>query len=92
MRNQLIKTLNGMGTGLLATLVVGTILIQMGTLFNVSFLKQLGEFAKVLMAPAIGVGVGVALQAKPLILFFMFSHSGHWSGSHPIRISIGKWF
>lgn len=69
MRNQLIKTLNGMGTGLLATLVVGTILIQMGTLFNVSFLKQLGEFAKVLMAPAIGVGVGVALQVKPLILF-----------------------
>ena len=73
MRNQLIKTLNGMGTGLLATLVVGTILIQMGTLFNVSFLKQLGEFAKVLMAPAIGVGVGGGSSGQTTDSFFMFS-------------------
>ena len=60
MKNKLIRTLNGMGTGLLATLVVGTIMVQIGTLLNLSFLSEVGGFAKVFMAAAIGVGVTYA--------------------------------
>lgn len=69
MKNKLIATLNGMGLGLLATLVVGTIMGQLGTLFHLSFLNEVGGFAKVLMAAAIGVGVSAALNAKPLVMF-----------------------
>lgn len=69
MRNKLILSLNGMGTGLLATLVVGTIMEQIGTLLNLDILLEIGGFAKVLMAAAIGVGVTYALDAKPLVIF-----------------------
>ncbi len=69
MKNKLIDTLNGMGLGLLATLVVGTIMGQLGTLFHLSFFNEVGGFAKVLMAAAIGVGVSAALNAKPLVMF-----------------------
>lgn len=69
MKNKLIRTLNGMGTGLLATLVVGTIMVQIGTLLNLSLLNEVGGFAKVFMAAAIGVGVTYALNAKPLVIF-----------------------
>lgn len=69
MKSKLIGTLNGMGIGLLATLVVGTIMVQIGTLLNLSLLNEVGGFAKVLMAPAIGVGVALALHAKPLVIF-----------------------
>ena len=57
-----------MGTGLLATLVVGTIMVQIGTLLNLSLLNEVGGFAKVFMAAAIGVGVTYALNAKPLVI------------------------
>ena len=69
MKSKLIGTLNGMGIGLLATLVVGTIMVQIGTLLNFSLLNEVGGFAKVLMAPAIGVGVALELHAKPLVIF-----------------------
>lgn len=69
MKSKLIGTLNGMGIGLLATLVVGTIMVQLGTLLNLSLLSEVGGFAKVLMAPAIGVGVALALHAKSVVVF-----------------------
>lgn len=69
MKNKGIASLNGMGIGLLATLVVGTIMVQLGTLLNLRFLIEVGGFAKVLMAAAIGVGVSHALEAKPLVIF-----------------------
>ena len=69
MKNKIITSLNGMGTGLLATLVVGTIMRQIGTLLNLDMLLEIGGYAQVLMAAAIGVGVSYALNAKPLVMF-----------------------
>lgn len=69
MRNKWVISLNGMGIGLLATLVVGTILEQLGTLLQLNLLIELGSFSKVLMAAAIGVGVSHSLHAKPLVIF-----------------------
>ena len=51
-----------------ATLVVRTIIIQIGTLLNLSFLSEVGGLAKVFMAAAIGVGVTYALNAKLLVI------------------------
>ena len=69
MKNKLILSLNGMGTGLLATLVVGTIMRQLGILLQFEMLLVIGGYAQVLMAAAIGVGVSHALDAKPLVMF-----------------------
>ena len=51
-----------------ATLVVRTIIIQIGTLLNLSFLSEVGGLAKVFMEATIGVGVTYALNAKPLVI------------------------
>lgn len=69
MKNKWITSLNGMGIGLLSTLVVGTIMVQLGSLFELDLLIKVGNIAKVLMAAAIGAGVSHALNAKPIIIF-----------------------
>lgn len=69
MKENFIKTLNGMGIGLFATLVVGTILSQLGSLMHLNLLTQLGNMAKVLMGGAIGAAVAYSLEAPPLVIF-----------------------
>ncbi|HAX73079.1 MAG TPA: PTS sugar transporter subunit IIC [Firmicutes bacterium] len=69
MKKVWINSLNGMGFGLLSTLVVGTILVQMGTLFNVELLITIGNIAKVFMSCAIGAGVAYQLKAPSLVMF-----------------------
>ncbi len=69
MKQKVLNSLNGMGIGLLATLVMGTILTQLGTLFDMSLLTTIGSMAKVFMAAAIGVGVATALNATSYITF-----------------------
>lgn len=69
MKENLVKTLNGMAIGLFATLVVGTILSQIGSLIHWNLLTQLGNMAKVLMGGAIGAAVAYSLGAPPLVMF-----------------------
>ncbi|MDZ5252493.1 PTS sugar transporter subunit IIC [Clostridium sp. LIBA-8841] len=69
MKNSLVKSLNGMGIGLFATLVVGTIIVQLGTLIDFDLFITLGSFAKVFMGGAIGAAVAYFLEASPLVIF-----------------------
>ena len=69
MKENLVKTLNGMAIGLFATLVVGTILSQIGSLLHWNLLIQMGNIAKVLMGGAIGAAVAYSLGAPPLVIF-----------------------
>lgn len=66
--NYLIKSLNGMAYGFFCSLIIGTILKQLGNFANVSELVRWGEIATFLMGPAIGVGIGYAIDAKGLNL------------------------
>lgn len=68
MRKYLITTLNSMATGLFASLLIGTILEQLGLLINLNILVEFGTIAKLLMGPAIGVAVAFGLQAPPLVI------------------------
>lgn len=69
MKNYFVKTLNGMALGLFSSLVIGLILQQIGTLFNIPLLTQFGQIAKTMMAPAIGAGVAYSLGCPPLVIF-----------------------
>lgn len=69
MKQYFIKTLNGMGLGLFASLVIGTILQQVGILTNIELLQTIGIMAKNMMAAAIGVGVAYSLGASSLVMF-----------------------
>ena len=69
LRDYLIKVLNGMAQGLFASLIIGLILKQLGTLLNIDILVQFGIIAQNLMGPAIGAGVAYSIGVSPLGIF-----------------------
>ena len=66
--NYVINTFNGMAYGFFASLIIGTILKQLGTLVHVEQLVTWGTVAGYLMGPAIGIGMGYAIDARGLNL------------------------
>lgn len=63
------NVLNAMALGLFASLIVGVILEQLGGLLHLDFMMRFGQFAKLLMGPAIGVAVAGGIKAPPLALY-----------------------
>lgn len=68
-RNYFVKILNGMALGLFASLLIGLIIKQVGTLLGYSLLINFGDMAQKLMGPAIGAGVAYSVGAPPLGIF-----------------------
>lgn len=68
MKNYIIKVLNGMAKGLFASLIIGLILNQIGLYTGISFLKNAGTFSQYMMAPAIGAGIAMSVNASPLVV------------------------
>lgn len=64
-----VRILNGMALGLFSSLIIGLIIKQIGTVFNISLLINFGNIAQKLMGPAIGVGVAHSIGAPPLGIF-----------------------
>jgi len=71
MGKKLIDALDAMGMGVLATLIVGTILRQIATLMGDAgdLLFTVGSYAQVLMAVGVGIGVATSLGAKPVVVY-----------------------
>lgn len=68
-RNYFVKILNGMALGLFSSLLIGLIIKQLGTLFNMDTMINFGQVAQMLMGPAIGAGVAYSIGAPPLAIF-----------------------
>lgn len=68
-RNYLVKVFNGMALGLFSSLLIGLIIKQLGTLFDVDLMIQFGQVSQMLMGPAIGAGVAYSVGAPPLGIF-----------------------
>ncbi|NLY30226.1 MAG: PTS sugar transporter subunit IIC [Firmicutes bacterium] len=64
-----VNVFNAMALGLFASLIVGVILEQVGSLVHINLLVRFGQFAKLLMGPAIGVAVATGIKAPPLVVF-----------------------
>lgn len=65
-----IDGLSGMASGLFATLIIGTIIGQVGVLIGGTigaYLITIGGFAKTITGAGIGVGVAARLGASPLV-------------------------
>lgn len=65
-----IDGLSGMALGLFATLIIGTIICQLGTLIGGdlgAYLTTMGNVAKTLTGAGIGVGVASKLKCSPLV-------------------------
>ncbi len=66
-----IDGLSGMATGLFATLIIGTIIQQIGTFVPGvvgDYLYMMGKVATVITGAGIGVGVAAKLNASPLVV------------------------
>ncbi len=65
-----IDGLSGMAYGLFSTLIIGTIICQIGSLVgdNIvgTYITAIGSFAKTITGAGIGVGVAVKLKSSPL--------------------------
>ena len=64
--NYVVNTFNGMAYGFFASLIIGTILKQIGLAVHMTELVTWGQIASYLMGPAIGVGMAWVLEAKGL--------------------------
>ena len=65
-----IDGLSGMASGLFATLIIGTIVVQIGSMIGGAvgtYLTVIGSFAKTITGAGIGVGVAAKLKASPLV-------------------------
>lgn len=65
-----IDGLSGMASGLFATLIIGTIISQIGSMVGGSvgtYLIAVGGFAKTITGAGIGIGVACKLKASPLV-------------------------
>lgn len=66
-----IDGLSGMASGLFATLIIGTIIVQIGGLIPGSvgqYLVMMGKVASALTGAGIGVGVAQRLKSSPLVV------------------------
>lgn len=66
-----IDGLSGMATGLFATLIMGTIIVQISTMLPApigTYLFLIGKVASVLTGAGIGVGVAIKLKSTPLTM------------------------
>ena len=66
-----IDGLSGMATGLFATLIIGTIVLQIGTVIPGEvgrYVTLVGKVAQMLTGAGIGCGVAIKLKAQPLTI------------------------
>lgn len=76
-----IKVLNGMALGLFASLLIGLIIKQIGTIFGIEMLVVFGNVAQRLMGPAIGASVAYSVGAPPLGIFASIAVGAIGAGS-----------
>lgn len=63
-----IKTFNGMALGLFATLIIGTIIQNIGVLINFEAFKNLATLLKTLTGVGIGIGIAYSMKLEGLKL------------------------
>lgn len=79
-----------MAIGLFASLIIGLILKQLGTLLHFQPLIQFGTAAQYLMGPAIGASTAYFVKAPPLVIIASTAvgaiGAGTFTGANPVAI------
>ncbi|MDR2899108.1 MAG: PTS sugar transporter subunit IIC [Clostridiales bacterium] len=68
-KNYFSQVLDGMAKGLFASLIIGTIIAQIGSLFDIEILKTIGLLAQYMMGPCIGVGIAYVRKSRQYTVF-----------------------
>lgn len=68
-RRYFIDAMSAMAHGLFASLLIGTILSALGMIPGLSFLDDIGKYAKAVAGPAMAVAIAFSLKAHPLVIY-----------------------
>ncbi len=68
-----VDALGAMAQGLFASLLIGTIISTIGEQAGLSWLIEVGNFAKSMAGPAMAASIALALKAPALVLFSMLA-------------------
>lgn len=68
-----IDALSAMAQGLFASLLMGTILNTLGTLFSLPIFNEMGAYATAVKGPAMAAAIGMSLRAPNLVLFSLLA-------------------
>ena len=68
-RRYAIDAMGAMTLGLFASLIMGTIIREIGIQTGIDFLRQIGQYAFSAAGPAMGVAIAFGLKAPPLVMF-----------------------
>ena len=68
-RRYAIDAMGAMTLGLFASLIMGTIMREIGTHAGIDFLREIGQYAFNAAGAAMGVAIAYGLKAPPLVMF-----------------------
>ncbi len=68
-KRYLIDAMGSMALGLFASLLIGTIFGAIGMIPHLEIFANIGNFAKAMAGPAMGVAIAYSLGAHPLVMF-----------------------
>ncbi|MBR6790060.1 MAG: PTS sugar transporter subunit IIC [Oscillospiraceae bacterium] len=68
-----VDAMGALAQGLVASLLIGTIIATLGTQFGLPYLEEVGGYAKAMAGPAMAVAIGYALKCPPLVLFSLIA-------------------
>ena len=68
-KRYLIDAMGSMALGLFASLLIGTIFGALGMIPHMEIFAEIGNFAKAMAGPAMGVAIAYSLGAHPLVMF-----------------------
>ena len=68
-KRYLIDAMGSMALGLFASLLIGTIFSAIGMIPHLEIFATIGNFAKAMAGPAMGVSIAYSLGAHPLVMF-----------------------
>lgn len=69
LKRYFIDAMGAMALGLFASLLIGTIFSAMGMIPGLSFLNQIGSYAKAMAGPAMAAAIAYSLKGHPLVIF-----------------------
>lgn len=68
-KRYLIDAMGSMALGLFASLLIGTLFGALGMIPHMEIFGEIGNFAKAMAGPAMGVAIAYSLGAHPLVMF-----------------------
>lgn len=80
-RKYLADVMGGMAKGLFASLIIGVIIKQIGSLANIQIIMSVGQFAQCMAGPCVGAGIAYARGCKQFTILASIANGAIGAGT-----------